>query len=90
MISTKKPIQLELKLWAELCQAELAPEKSDVRQLCLHLEQAIAATPLELQLPTVAAALVQLIEIFAQRAEVLLTDWEAAHSGQGPVLQDED
>ena len=44
------PTQLELDLWQELREAELAPERSEPLRLCQGLEQAIASAPPEHQL----------------------------------------
>jgi hypothetical protein len=83
-------IQLQLDLWQELKEAELAPEASDLRHLCQGLEAAIATTPPAQKLQTAARAFLRIAEIFSLRAGLLLTDWEQSHSEEGPPLEDED
>jgi hypothetical protein len=82
--------QLQLNLWQDLKAAEQAPEQCDLTQLCSGLEDAISTVPLAQQLQMAATAFAQIAEIFVLRAEVLLTDWEQAHSNEGPALEDDD
>lgn len=70
--------------------AEQAPEQCDLNRLCNGLEEAIATIPLSQQLQTAAAAFLQIAEIFALRAEVLLTDWGQSYSEKGPALEEDD
>jgi len=84
------PLQLELDLWQQLQAAEQSPEQTDVLMLCSGMERAISATPPAQKLQTAAKAFLQIAEIFALRAGLLLTDWEQSHSEEGPPLEDED
>jgi len=84
------PLQLQLDLWQELQAAEQSPEQTDVVQLCIGMERAIAVTPPAQKLQTAASAFLQIAEIFALRAGLLLTDWEQSYSEEGPPLEDED
>ena len=78
--------QLELDLWQQLAVAENSPEQMSVEQLCLGLEQMVAQAPERQQLEVAGEALVQIAEVFSQRADLLLNDWKQAHCEEGPVL----
>jgi len=83
-------IQLELDLWQQLQAAEQSPEQTDVVRLCIGMEAVISVTPTPQKLQTAATAFLQIAEIFALRAGLLLTDWEQSYSEEGPPLEDED
>ena len=83
-------LQLELDLWQQLEEAENFPEETDVVQLCLGLEALMTQVPIEQQLATAASALLQIVEIFGLRAEMMLNDWRDAHNDEGPVLDPDD
>lgn len=85
-----KITQLELALWQELREAELTPQDSDLRWLCQGLEVAIAATPKAQKLQVAGEAVLLIAGILKLRAEGMLTDWEQAHSLEGPTLEADD
>lgn len=82
--------QLQLDLWQNLKEAEQAPERCDLDRLYSGMEEAIISLPLAQQLQTAATAFLQIAEIFALRAEVLLGDWEQTNSNEGPSLEEDD
>jgi len=82
-------IQLELDLWQQLEAATQQPESADLRQLWQGLEQAIASVPRQQQLPMAATAIAQIIEVFALRADWLLSALEVKDCSQGPVLSED-
>jgi len=82
-------IQLELDLWQQLEAATQQPESADLRQLWQGLEQAIASVPRQQQLPMAATAIAQIIEVFALRADWLLSALEVKDRSQGPVLSED-
>jgi hypothetical protein len=78
--------QLELDLWQQLAVAENSPEQVNVERLCLGLEEMLAQVPERQRLKVAGEALVQIAEVFSQRADLLLNDWKQAHCEEGPVL----
>lgn len=76
--------QLELPLWAELQSARLMPEAVNLSDLLNQMEQAIAQLPEPIQLRMAGEALLQLVELYSARAEILISEWEDAY--RDPVL----
>jgi hypothetical protein len=79
-------VQLQLDLWQSLEMAARFPETADLRSLCAVLEQAIADQPLSEQLLVGGDAISQLVEVFAARAEWMISGWEYQHNPQDPLV----
>ena len=82
--------QLELDLWQSLEKASRFPETADLRSLCDALEQTLSAQPLAEQLTVAGDVLVQLSEVHAARANLLISGWERRHNPAEPVVNLED
>lgn len=78
--------QLELDLWQSLETASRFPETADLRSLCNALEQTLSDQSLAEQLTVAGDVLVQLSEICAARAELLISRWECRHHPAEPVV----
>jgi hypothetical protein len=66
------------------------PETADVVALCAALEQAIANQPLSEQLLVGGEAILQLADVFAARAELMIAGWEYRHNPGEPEINLED
>ncbi len=64
--------QLELDLWQSLETASRFPETADLRSLCDALEQTLFDQSLAEQLAVAGDVLVQLSEVYAARADLLI------------------
>lgn len=83
-------IQLELDLWHNLSAAAASPLAANMDDLWQQLETAIAPLPQQLQLATVAEAILKIAQIHADRAQSLLDDWEQTNEcDDGPVLNED-
>lgn len=71
--------QLELPLWETLRSAQRVPEQINFEELLDQVEGVIQGQPETLQLKMAGDALLQLAEVYAMRAEVLITEWEEAY-----------
>lgn len=78
--------QLEIDLWLSLETATQFPETADVRSLCDALEQTLSNQPLAEQLAVAGDVLVQLSEVHAARANLLISGWERRHNPAEPVV----
>jgi hypothetical protein len=78
--------QLELDLWQSLETASRFPETADLRSLCDVLEQTISDQSLTEQLAVAGEVLVQLSEVHAARADLLISQWERRHNPTEPVV----
>jgi hypothetical protein len=78
--------QLELDLWQSLETASRFPETADLRSLCDALEQTISDQSLAEQLSVAGDVLVQLSEVHAARANLLISRWEHRHNPTEPVV----
>jgi hypothetical protein len=78
--------QLELDLWQSLEAATQYPETANLRRLCDALEGAIAHHPLQEQLQVAGEMLRQITEVYAARAEWMMSGWEHQHNPQEPVV----
>ncbi|NJO48645.1 MAG: hypothetical protein HC840_03215 [Leptolyngbyaceae cyanobacterium RM2_2_4] len=78
--------QLELNLWQSLETASQFPETADLRSLCDALEQTLSNQPLAEQLAVAGDVLVQLSEVHAARANLLISGWERRHNPAEPVV----
>jgi hypothetical protein len=78
--------QLELDLWQSLDAAVRYPETANVQRLCDALEGAIAHQPLQEQLQVAGEMLRQISEVYAARAEWMMSGWEHRHNPQEPVV----
>ncbi|MBW4582037.1 MAG: hypothetical protein KME42_20935 [Tildeniella nuda ZEHNDER 1965/U140] len=82
--------QLELDLWQSLEKASRFPETADLRSLCDALEQTLSDQSLAEQLTVAGDVLVQLSEVHAARANLLISGWERRHNPAEPVVNLED
>jgi hypothetical protein len=82
--------QLELDLWQSLETASRFPETADLRSLCDALEQTLSDQSLAEQLTVAGDVLVQLSEVHAARADLLISGWERRHNPAEPVVNLED
>jgi len=82
--------QLELDLWQSLEAASRFPETADLRSLCDALEQTLSDQSLAEQLIVAGDVLVQLSEVHAARANLLISGWERRHNPAEPVVNLED
>lgn len=78
--------QLELDLWQSLETASRFPETADLRSLCDALEQTLLDQSLAEQLAVAGNVLVQLSEVHAARADLLISRWERRHNPTEPVV----
>lgn len=78
--------QLELDLWQSLETASRFPETADLRSLCNALEQTLSDQSLAEQLAVAGDVLVQLSEVCAARANLLISRWERRHNPTEPVV----
>jgi hypothetical protein len=78
--------QLELDLWQSLEAATRYPETANLQRLCDALEGAIAHHPLQEQLQVAGEMLRQITEVYAARAEWMMSGWEHQHNPQEPVV----
>lgn len=79
-----KQKQLALPLWEALHSAQRLPEHVHLDELLGQMEQAIAELPTAEQLQVAGEALLRVTEVYATRAEVLMTAWEDAY--RDPVV----
>ncbi len=77
--------QLELNLWEELRRAQRMPETVEVMQILDTMEVTAAQLPEAVRLQFTGEALLQIAELCAARATVLMTEWEEAY--RDPVVQ---
>jgi hypothetical protein len=77
--------QLELNLWAELRRAQQMPETVEVVQILNTMEVTAAQLPEAARLQFAGEALLQIAELCAARATVLMTEWEEAY--RDPIVQ---
>jgi hypothetical protein len=82
--------QLELDLWQSLETASRFPETANLRSLCDALEQTLSDQSLAEQLTVAGDVLVQLSEVHAARANLLISGWERRHNPTEPVVNLED
>jgi hypothetical protein len=78
--------QLELDLWQSLDAAVRYPETANLQRLCDALEGAIAHHPLQEQLQVAGEMLRQITEVYAARAEWMMSGWEHQHNPQEPIV----
>jgi hypothetical protein len=78
--------QLELDLWQSLEAASRFPETADLRSLCDALEQTLSDQSLAEQLTVAGDVLVQISEVHAARANLLISGWERRHNPAEPVV----
>jgi hypothetical protein len=78
--------QLELDLWQSLEAATRYPETANLQRLCDALEGAIAHHPLQEQLQVAGEMLRQITDVYAARAEWMMSGWEHQHNPQEPIV----
>lgn len=77
--------QLELELWDRLQLTQQVPEAIDVAQLLDEVEAAAAQLPETQRLQFAGDALLQVAELCAARAGVLMIEWE--ESARDPIAE---
>ena len=78
--------QLELDLWVSLDVAVQFPETADLRSLCNALEQTLGDRSIAEQLSLAGEVLMQVSEVYAAKAERLITRWEQRHNPKEPIV----
>jgi hypothetical protein len=78
--------QLELDLWQSLEAATRYPETANLQRLCDALEGAIAHHPTQEQLQVAGEMLRQISDVYAARAEWMMSGWELQYNPQEPVV----
>lgn len=81
--------QLELDFASTLASALDEPEQADVLQLWDGMLPELQALSQHERLQVAGEMALGIAEVFSQRAELLIQDWEDRHNTQGPVM-DED
>lgn len=76
----------EANLWKALAEAANTPEKANLSRLWQLAEAAIAQVPISLRLQVAGKAILQLAEVYAARANLLLTEWDQTHNRTSPPL----
>lgn len=79
-----------LELWQELDEATQAPRFVNFDLLWSMLEDAIEPLPQAQQLAIAGRAIEQMAEIIRLRSTILISEWEAAHSGierEAPTIE---
>uniref|UniRef100_B8HYS3 Uncharacterized protein n=1 Tax=Cyanothece sp. (strain PCC 7425 / ATCC 29141) TaxID=395961 RepID=B8HYS3_CYAP4 len=82
--------QLELNLWGSLEAAAQVPQTADLRSLCQVLERTLEGQALTDQLAIAGNAMVQLSEVYADRAAGMIEAWERRYQPQEPVIDLDD
>lgn len=80
-----KAMQLELDLWEQLQLAQQMPEAIDLAQLLDVMEVTAAQMPEDQRLQFAGDALLQMAELCAARAGVLMTEWEEGY--RDPIVE---
>lgn len=75
--------QLDL-LWSQLQSARLTPETMDLAALLNSVDSTIAQLPESLQMQVAGEVMLQVAQLFALRAEVLIENWEDSY--RDPVV----
>uniref|UniRef100_B8HZL8 Uncharacterized protein n=1 Tax=Cyanothece sp. (strain PCC 7425 / ATCC 29141) TaxID=395961 RepID=B8HZL8_CYAP4 len=82
--------QLELDLWGSLEAAAQVPQTADLRSLYQVLERTLEGQALTNQLAIAGNAMVQLSEVYADRAAGMIEAWERRYQPQETVIDLED
>jgi len=77
--------QLELSLWNTLQSVQMTPEQMNLGELLVQVEEAIAQVPEAEQLRLAGEMLLRVTDLYAKRAEVLITEWEDSY--RDPVVE---
>jgi len=78
--------QLELDLWESLDVASQFPETADLRSLCNALEETLGGQSIAAQLTLAGDVLMQCSEVYAAKADLLISRWERRHSPMEPIV----
>ncbi|MGR3279221.1 hypothetical protein ACSYAD_29580 [Acaryochloris marina NIES-2412] len=81
--------QLELDFASALASALDEPEQADVLQLWDGMLPELQSLSQHERLQVAGEMALGIAEVFSQRAELLIQDWEDRHNTQGPVLDDD-
>lgn len=79
-------VQLELNLWHNLKTAKDKPETADIKQLWQDLEQIIEQSELDQQLRIAGDAIASIVEVYAIRANAILSALEVQDTKTEPIL----
>lgn len=82
-------VQLELDLWHNLKTARNEPVAADFQQLWQHLEQVIEQSELDQQLRVAGDAIASIVEIYAIRANAILSALEVQDTKTEPILPED-
>jgi hypothetical protein len=81
--------QLELDLWQDLKTAKDEPETADILQLWQDLEQVIEQSELDQQLRVAGDAIAKIVEVYAIRANAILSTLEVQDTKTEPILSED-
>ena len=79
----------EVEFWQRLSDAADEPEQANIPFLLVCLEQLLVALPLEKQLTVAGGAIAQIAQIYEQRTNQQLDEWEEAYR-EGDLLMADD
>lgn len=79
-------VQLELDLWHNLAIAKDEPETADIKQLWQDLEQVIEQSDEDQQLRVAGDAIASIVEVYAIRANAILSSLSAQDTKTEPIL----
>jgi hypothetical protein len=82
-------VQLELDLWQNLATAKDEPETADILQLWQDLEQVIEQSELDQQLRVAGDAIAKIVEVYAIRANAILSSLEVHDTKTEPILSED-
>lgn len=82
-------VQLELALWHNLATAKNEPVAADIKQLWQDLEQVIEQSELDQQLRVAGDAIASIVEVYAIRANAILSTLEIKDTKTEPILSED-
>lgn len=82
-------VQLELDLWHNLATAKDEPETAHIKQLWQDLEQVIEQSELDQQLRVAGDAITSIVEVYAIRANAILSSLEVQDTKSEPILSED-
>ena len=83
-------LQLELNLWEQLREAEVAPTLVDFRQLCLSFDAELNQMSAKEKMEQGAEAIAQLASLLAMRAEAYYDEFQQKYDPCGPSFDGDD
>lgn len=81
--------QLSLSLWQNLKAATNAPETADIKVLFQDLERVVAEVPSDQRLLLAGDAIAKIVEIYVNKANLILDSLEVRDTSVGPILTED-